>query len=67
MSRIELLTELTMLELSRKLGGLSEFEVERRQALGKEIEHTDKTIDSLVYALYGLTEEEIKIVESQQS
>ena len=28
-----------------------------------EIEATDRQIDQLVYELYGLTEEEIKIVE----
>lgn len=28
-----------------------------------EIEKTDKDIDGMVYQLYGLTEEEIKIVE----
>jgi len=28
-----------------------------------EIESTDRAIDALVYELYGLTEEEIKIVE----
>ena len=28
-----------------------------------EIEKTDKEIDQMVYELYGLTEEEIKIVE----
>jgi len=31
--------------------------------LQRQIEATDKQIDSLVYELYGLTEEEIKIVE----
>ncbi len=29
----------------------------------REIEATDNAIDKLVYELYGLTEEEIKIVE----
>jgi len=29
----------------------------------REIEATDRQIDQLVYELYGLTEEEIKIVE----
>lgn len=33
------------------------------QALKAEIDHTDKEIDQMVYELYGLTEEEIKIVE----
>ena len=31
----------------------------------KQIEITDKKIDALVYELYGLTEEEIKIVEGE--
>ena len=34
-----------------------------RQRLEREINVTDKQIDALVYELYGLTEEEIKIVE----
>lgn len=32
-------------------------------ALQAEIDATDKTIDQMVYELYGLTEEEIAIVE----
>jgi hypothetical protein len=31
--------------------------------LTREIASTDREIDNLVYELYGLTEEEIKIVE----
>jgi len=31
--------------------------------LQRQIDKTDKQIDQLVYELYGLTEEEIKIVE----
>jgi hypothetical protein len=31
--------------------------------LQRRIEATDKQIDRLVYELYGLTEEEVKIVE----
>ena len=31
--------------------------------LTREVESVDRTIDSLVYELYGLSEEEIKIVE----
>ncbi len=34
-------------------------------ALKNEIEKTDKEIDRMVYELYGLTEEEIKIVEGK--
>ena len=35
-----------------------------KQMLQRQIENIDKQIDALVYQLYGLTEEEIKIVES---
>lgn len=31
----------------------------------RQIEATDKQIDTLVYELYGLTEEEIEIVEGK--
>ena len=41
------------------------FEENKQKALAlkAEIDRTDKEIDQLVYELYGLTEEEIKIVE----
>lgn len=37
---------------------------EWKEKIDKDIAETDKTIDQMVYKLYGLTEEEIKIVES---
>jgi hypothetical protein len=36
---------------------------QEKDFLKREIETTDRQINKLVYALYGLTEEEIKIVE----
>jgi type I restriction-modification system DNA methylase subunit len=43
------------------------FEDNKKKALvlKAEIDKTDKEIDQMVYALYGLTEEEIKIVEGE--
>jgi hypothetical protein len=43
------------------------FEENKKKALElkSEIDKTDKEIDQMVYALYGLTEEEIKIVEGE--
>ncbi len=38
-----------------------------KTALQRQIDATDKQIDKLVYELYGLTEEEIKVVEGQGS
>lgn len=34
-----------------------------KTALLRQIDATDRQIDQMVYKLYGLTEEEIKIVE----
>ena len=59
------------LTTGQKLTKLSEmdwmevFETKKAeaQALKAAIEKTDKEIDQMVYALYGLTEEEIGIVE----
>ncbi|KAA0226898.1 hypothetical protein EDS67_18450 [candidate division KSB1 bacterium] len=36
-----------------------------KTALQRQIEATDKQIDQLVYELYGLSEEEIKIVRAR--
>ena len=37
-----------------------------KAALQRRIDITDKQIDALVYELYGLTEEEIRIVEGRK-
>lgn len=50
-----------MLELHRRLAA-AQLPQERR-LLQQQIEVTDKAIDALVYELYGLTPEEIAIVE----
>ncbi len=50
-----------MLDLNKKLQE-ARLEQEKTQ-LSRQIEATDGAIDVLVYELYGLTEEEIKIVE----
>ena len=36
----------------------------QRTVIQRQIESTDRQIDQLVYELYGLTDEEIKIVEA---
>jgi hypothetical protein len=38
---------------------------QEKERIKSEIESTDRAIDALVYELYGLTEEEIKIVEGK--
>lgn len=50
-----------MLELHERLAGAR---IEReRTVIGHQISATDCQIDHLVYELYGLTDEEIRIVE----
>jgi len=38
---------------------------QEKTVIQRQIDATDKQIDALVYELYGLTEEEIKIVEAK--
>ena len=49
-----------MLELHKRSPRLPQ----EKESLQREIESTDGRIDRLVYELYGLTEEEIGVVES---
>jgi hypothetical protein len=51
-----------MLELHKR----SPRTPQEKESLQREIESTDRAIDKLVYELYGLTEEEIKIVEGEK-
>ncbi|NOX85731.1 MAG: methyltransferase, partial [Chlorobi bacterium] len=53
----------TILNLNDLLHSAS-LETERQQ-LQRAIDHAEKKIDQLVYELYGLTEEEIRIVEGR--
>jgi len=53
-----------MLELNKKL---QDAKLEHEKTLlQRQIEATDAAIDKLVYELYGLTEEEIAIVEEKK-
>jgi len=52
-----------MLELNKRLAPIRDTYCNERDELLREINHTDYEIDNLVYDLYGLTEEERKIVE----
>ncbi len=38
-------------------------EVEKQEKVEREIDETDREIDRIVYELYGLNEEEIRVVE----
>jgi hypothetical protein len=50
-----------MLELHKHLSHAKTDQ--ERQIITREIESTDRQIDSLVYGLYGLTVDEIAVVE----
>ena len=54
------------LSLSQEAEWEDYFSQEQQKAvvLKQQIDTTDKEIDQMVYALYGLTEEEIAIVEN---
>ena len=52
-----------MLDLNQKLAEAKTPQA--KNVLQRQIEATDKQIDQLVYKLYDLTDEEIKIVESE--
>jgi hypothetical protein len=51
-----------MLDLNKQLGKTKTPQT--KSVIQRQIETTDKQIDELVYELYGLAEDEIKIVES---
>jgi len=51
----------TMLTLQRQLAAART--PQDRTPLQRQIEATDRQMDALVYALYGLTDDEIEIVE----
>ena len=48
-----------MLELHKRSPRMPQ----EQEMMKREIESTDRAIDNLVYGLYGLMEDEIKIVE----
>ena len=62
----ELAKKKVKLTLSEEAEWEDYFEVESKkaQALKAQIDKTDKEIDQMVYELYGLSEEEISIVEN---
>ncbi len=61
----ELSKQKIKLTLAQESEWLSFFEQEKQKALviKNEIDATDAAIDKMVYALYGLSEEEVRIVE----
>ncbi len=54
-----------MLSLNKRLNEIGDKKTDERAKIEEEIKKTDTEIDRLVYNLYGLTEDEIKIVEEK--
>ena len=52
-----------MLSLNKKLQEIGDKNTLEKQKIEEEIKKTDNEIDELVYQLYGITEEEKKIIE----
>ncbi len=55
-----------MLRLQKEHAQAEALKEDRRYDLARRIERLDAEIDALVYELYGLTEEEIRVVEENQ-
>jgi hypothetical protein len=64
-SLVDRLRQLTPPAVEDVRDGLASYmeTVERAEELEAKIERTDELIDDIVYELYGLTDEEIEIVE----
>ncbi|MDS0223632.1 restriction endonuclease [Haloarcula sp. S1AR25-5A] len=64
-SLVDRLRKLTLPAVDDVRDGLASYmeTVERADELEVKIERTDELIDEIVYELYGLTDEEIEIVE----
>ena len=52
-----------MLSLNKKLQEIGDKNTLEKQKIEQEIKKTDSEIDELVYELYGITQEEKKIIE----
>lgn len=52
-----------MLSLNKRLNDLGDKKTDERSRIEEEIKKTDAEVDELVYHIYGITEEEKKIIE----
>ena len=52
-----------ILSLNKRLNEIGDKKTDERQKIEEEIKRTDAEIEKLVYKLYGITEEEKKIIE----
>ena len=52
-----------MLSLHKRLNEIGDKQTTEKEKIETEIKKTDNEIDELVYKLYGITDEEKKIIE----
>ncbi|MFH1820930.1 MAG: hypothetical protein ABH852_00585, partial [Methanobacteriota archaeon] len=52
-----------MLSLNKQLNEIGSKMTDQRRSIEEKIKQTDNEIDELVYKLYGITDEEKKIIE----
>ena len=52
-----------MLSLNKRLNEIGDKQTPDKSKLQEEIRRTDAEIDELVYKIYGMTQEEKKIIE----
>ena len=52
-----------MLSLNKRLNGIGDKLTDERTRIEEDIKKTDAEIDELVYKIYGITKDEIKIIE----
>lgn len=55
-----------ILDLQKQFLKVKDKQTSKTERLKRQIEETDQEIDNLVYRLYGLTPEEIKVVEGEK-
>jgi vacuolar-type H+-ATPase subunit I/STV1 len=60
--KIVLLVE-RIISLKTRLNEIGDKKTDERQRIEEEIKKTDQEIDELVYELYGITEEEKKVID----
>ena len=56
-----------MLDLHQRLGSKGDVRDNEREHIKREMDHTDREIDGLVYDLYGLTAAERDLVEREMA
>ncbi len=52
-----------LLTLNNRLNEIGDKKTDERSRIDEEIDKTDEEIDNLVYKIYGITEEEKRVID----